>query len=297
MMYAKPKRSPGKIIAVLIMALLVAGVGYYKFGYSQTSNTNTSPSVKKTTPRTPDIQTGAVAHNDAQLQQIIDTWAAQQSFTSTVEVQELTGSLRTAERDPSAVMATASTYKIYVAYATLHLVEADKYSMSTITRTGQTISEALNKMILQSDNDSAEALGFLIGWDTVNSLAASAGAAHTNINNYDSAGNATNGNKQSTAADLTTMVTKLQQGTLLDASNTKLLLGLMKTQEWRERIPTGVPSGIAVADKPGWLSNVENDAAIVYGPKSTYTLVIMTNGSTTQPLADLSKLIYNYLQV
>jgi beta-lactamase class A len=70
----------------------------------------------------------------------------------------------------------------------------------------------------------------------------------------------------------------------------------MKSQVWRERIPAGVPSGIAVADKPGWLDNVENDAAIVYGPKSTYTLVIMTTGNSTQPLADLSKQIYDYLQ-
>ena len=57
-----------------------------------------------------------------------------------------------------------------------------------------------------------------------------------------------------------------------------------------------LPVGRIVADKPGWLSNVQNDAAVVYGPKSTYVLVIMTNGSTTQPLADLSKQIYDYLQ-
>jgi beta-lactamase class A len=83
---------------------------------------------------------------------------------------------------------------------------------------------------------------------------------------------------------------------LLNTSNTDLLLRLMKTQQWRERIPAGVPSGIAVADKPGWLNDVQNDAAIVYGPKSTYTLVIMTNGASTSPLADLSRQIYTYLE-
>jgi beta-lactamase class A len=287
-----------KIGCIVVLALLIAIVGYAKFHHSsakdatQTTTTHTDATTKQSTGTTQK----PVAHTDAQLQQIIDTWAAQHSFDATVAVQELNSNLRTASHNPDSLMTTASTYKIYVAYAALHQVEQGKFSMSTPTRTGQTVSQALNKMILQSDNTSAEALGFLVGWDTVNSLAASVGATHTDINNYDSAGNPVNGNKQSTANDLTLMVTKLQSGTLLNASNSALLLGLMKSQVWRERIPAGVPSGIAVADKPGWLDNVENDAAIVYGPKSTYTLVIMTNGSSTQPLADLSKQIYDYLQ-
>ncbi len=77
----------------------------------------------------------------------------------------------------------------------------------------------------------------------------------------------------------------------------------MESQKYRERIPGGVPGGVTVADKPGWLTvaegdgeNVQNDAAIVYGPKSTYILVITTTGSTTQPLADLSRQVYDYLQ-
>jgi beta-lactamase class A len=230
------------------------------------------------------------------LQQIVNNWAAQQPFETTVDVQELGGNLREATRNQNTAMTTASTYKVYVAYAVLHQVEQGTYTMNTHTRTGQTIGATLSKMILQSDNASGEALGSLIGWGTVDSLAASAGATHTQLNNYDRYGNLTNTEKHTTATDLTTMVTKLQQGTLLNKSNTQLLLGLMENQEWRERIPSGIPAGITVADKPGWLSNVENDAAIVYGPKSTYTLVIMTSGSTTQPLADLSKLIYTYLE-
>ncbi len=294
-------------IKPLSIALLVVAIG---FGYLHVHHTPSHIKVAKATrtasanssPGSTDTHATA-PHTDMQLQQIIDTWAAQHSFSSSVVVAETNGSFRTASRNSTAQMVTASTYKIYVAYATLHEVEQGTYSMNTVTRTGQTVSSALQKMILQSNNDSAEALGFLVGWDRVDQLAANAGAARTDINNYDSSGNPANGDKHSTAADLTTMVTKLQQGALLNASDTQLLLGLMKNQVWRERVPAGVPSGIAVADKPGWLTvaegdgeNVQNDAAIVYGPKSTYTLVIMTNSSSTQPLADLSKLIYGYLE-
>lgn len=291
------KSSAVKVLSIGVALAVVAGVGYYKY----TSAHRTSPLAKTTakpaqTTTHPQQPAQSSPHTDADLQRIITSWAAQRAFTSSVMAQELNGEQRGASLHATTTMTTASTYKIYVAYATLHQVEQGSITLRTKTRTGDSVNDCLDDMIRESDNDSAEALGFLVGWDTVNTLAAHAGATHTNINNYDSAGQATNGNKQSTAADLTLMVTKLQQGTLLNASDTQLLLGLMKNQQWRERVPAGVPAGVAVADKPGWLSNVENDAAIVYGPKSTYTLVVMTDGSTTQPLADLSRLIYNYLE-
>ncbi len=235
-------------------------------------------------------------HADTGLQQIVDTWATQHGFDATVSVQELDGQQRTATHNQAAPMTTASTYKLFVAYATLHEIEQGAYGPQTVTRTGQTVSAALSKMILQSDNTSAEALGFLVGWDRIDDLAAAIGATHTDINNYSAAGLPENGNKQSTAADLSLLLTKLQQGTLLNNDHTQELLTLMKQQVWRERVPAGVPEGIDVADKPGWLANVQNDAAIVYGPKSTYAIVILTNGSSTTPLADLSRLVYNYLQ-
>lgn len=242
------------------------------------------------------VTSTATPHKDAQLQQTVQTWASRYGFDSTVVVTELTGKLRTASLGVETQMVTASTYKVYVAYATLHEVEQGKLTLTTPTRTGQTVQQALDKMILQSDNDSAEALGFLVGWDTINQLAADVGATHTDINNYDSSGNATLGDKHSTAGDLALMLTKLQQGKLLNATHTKMLLNLMENQVWRERVPAGVPSGVTVADKPGWLPDVQNDAAIVYGPKSTYILVVMTTSDTTQPLADLSQSVYTELE-
>jgi beta-lactamase class A len=242
------------------------------------------------------VHSHATPHVDAKLQEVVDGWVSQQSFQGTVDIQEVTGKLRTAQHDNETAMITASTYKIFVAYAVLHEAEQGTLSLSAKTRTGQTVQNALNKMILQSDNASAEALGFLVGWDTINSLVVGAGATHTDINNYDRAGNATQGDKRTTAADLALMLNKLQGGTLLGPTDTDMLLGLMKNQAYRERIPAGVPNGIAVADKPGWLPNVENDAAIIYGPKSTYILVVMTTGSTTQPLSYLSQIVYNQLQ-
>jgi beta-lactamase class A len=292
-------------ISLVLLAVIIGLAGYGKFHHHTTlAATKTGATTRPTQTDTvkPAAQATAqpTAHVDAGLQQIVDNWAAGHSFKSSVVVQELDGSKRSAARGSDSQMTTASTYKIYVAYAVLHSVEQGTFGTNTVTRSGQTVQAALQKMILQSDNNSAEALGFLVGWDKINALAAAAGATHTDINNYNSAGVAVNGDKLSTVADLSLMMQKLQQGTLLNAADTSLLLGLMKTQVWRERVPAGVPKGVSVADKPGWLTgtggNVQNDAAIVYGAKSTYLLVIMTNGSATQPLADLSRTVYGYLQ-
>jgi beta-lactamase class A len=239
----------------------------------------------------------ATSHIDPRLQQAVTTWASQQSFESSVYVEEVTGERRAAAHNEQTFMVTASTYKLFVAYAVLHQAELGQLSLSVRTRTGQSAQATLNKMILQSDNASGEALGFLVGWNTVDALAANAGATHTTLNNYDSSGNATNGDKRTTVTDLALLLSKLQQGSLLDPTDTQMLLGLLKNQAYRERIPAGVPNGIAVADKPGWLPNVENDAGIVYGPKSAYVLVVMTTASVPQPLANLSQIVYNQLEV
>lgn len=279
MIRQSPERAASKATVTVATLAIIVAIGFFKFYASLHAHAAT-----------------AVPHSDAGLQRIVDEWLAQNSFHAAVQVQELDGSGRMAQRGQATAMVTASTYKLYVAYAVLHQVEQGTLSMQAKTRTGQTVNQTLSRMIVYSDNTSAEALGALVGWQQVDSLAAAAGTQHTRINNYDRVGNPVNGSKQSTAADLGLILAKLHEGTLLNQSNTQWLLGLMKTQHYRERVPAGVPAGIAVADKPGWLGNVENDAAVVYGPKSTYVLVVMTDGSTPGPLADLSQKVYSYLE-
>jgi len=242
-------------------------------------------------------------HPDSGLASIVTTWAGQHTFATAVAVTELTGDLRTAERNAGTSVIPASTYKIYVAYAVLDGVERGSYKLSTHLSDGHTVQTDLNNMILDSDNDSARTLGFLVGWKNIDSLLRAQGLTATTLNNYAPPSTQPVGDKHTTANDLSTFLGKLYSGQLLGKTNTTLLLGLMQNQHYRQRIPAGIPGVITVADKPGWLTPadgaqgyIQNDAAIVYGPKSTYILVITTTGSSTKPLADLSKLVYNYLQ-
>jgi beta-lactamase class A len=98
------------------------------------------------------VHSHATPHIDPKLQEAVDAWVSQQSFQGAVDVQEVNGKLRTAQHDNETAMVTASTYKVFVAYAVLHEAEQGTLSLNTKTRTGQTAQNALNKMILQSDN-------------------------------------------------------------------------------------------------------------------------------------------------
>lgn len=304
------------VLMVMGFVCLSAGAVFWTLHHTkraaptaQKPQTTTKNSMASPLPQMPQdtlqplVSPASGAHTDARLSQIVNTWQQSHAFAASVVVQELNGNLRTASSNASASVIPASTYKLYVAYAILHGIEQGTYSLSTKTDDGNTVQTDLSNMILNSDNSAARTLGFLYGWKNINALLQTQGMNTTNLYNYVPPSTQPVGDKHTTADDLATMLAKLYAGSLLNQSHTQLLVTLMKQQHYRERIPAGVPSAVVVADKPGWLGPadgengyIENDAAIVYGPKSTYLLVIMTNGSSTQPLATLSQQIYNYLE-
>ena len=241
---------------------------------------------------------------DAGLLQLVGAWSQQQKVQTAVYVQEMSGELRTASNNPTTSVVPASMYKIYVAYAVLAGIEKGQYNLNTKTTDGNTIQVDLKTMIVDSNNTAARTLGFMVGWKNINALLTEQGLTGTDLYNYVPPSTDPVGDKSTTVNDLGLILSKLYKNELLNEEHTQLLIGFMKQQHYRERIPAGVPATVVVADKPGWLSPadgvsqyIQNDAAIVYGPKSTYVLVIATNGSSTKPLARLSTQIYNYLQM
>ena len=76
---------------------------------------------------------------------------------------------------------------------------------------------------------------------------------------------------------------------------------LLKCQTRRNKIPAGIPEGVGVANKTGELSNVENDAAIIYNTAKGIDLVIcfMSEnlndvGAAQSSIANNSHIIYGY---
>lgn len=180
----------------------------------------------------------------------------------------------------------ASTYKTLVAIEALKRVEQGSLQMSTSVG-GRSLDNCIQVMIVNSNNDCAKALGDMLGWSNLTNAARGLGMGGTQ---YGSGANFV-----STASDQTLLLSKLQSGELLSSGNQSLLLGHMKSQQYRQGIPTGV-GGSAVADKPGFIGGILHDAAIVYGPRGPYVLTIYSSsGSSWADIASVAGTIHEVM--
>lgn len=54
---------------------------------------------------------------------------------------------------------------------------------------------------------------------------------------------------------------------------------ILERQEFRSKIPAGLPAGVRVANKTGWITGISHDAALVFPPADPpYVLVVLTRG-------------------
>lgn len=177
----------------------------------------------------------------------------------------------------------ASTYKLFVAYAVLRNIETGVWTWGG-SIAGTSVDDCFGAMILYSDNTCAEAFGNTIGWKKIESQMRELGLKDTVLNS---------GNFVSTADDEILFMTKLGRGEILAESSRNKLIDVMKRQVYRKGIPAG--SGVPVADKVGFLYGLLHDAALVYSPKGTYALVILTNNSSWSDIADAAARIQKLL--
>lgn len=199
-----------------------------------------------------------------------------------VSIVELDGKNRTGDYNGSQTFVSASTYKLFTAYSTLIRIEDGSWSWSDADiADGRDLETCFNDMIIFSDNDCAEALMGKISYQTVTDEARLIGCDDTTFVSPD-------GYAKTTPNDLALFLTKLYKGQMLDQQSSRdLLISAMKSNIYREGIPAGLDSDI-VADKVGFIDGYLNDAAIVYGSKGDYVLVIMTNNSSWSEIASLA---------
>lgn len=288
----KRKRGKGKFIAIALALLLVVGGAWFMVKPSNNPVKSLAKNVTKKVENKPEPPKPVLDQN---LQSQIAAWAAKSEGDYGVAVREINGTMRYASYQADKLFTTASTFKPFVAYVILHKIEQGDLTMNSTTYKGNTISYCMQRMIHISDNECAYQLERLAGFAATDTFLHEQGYPNTNLNNYTASGQLTSADKKSTATDEARLMWNLYAGRLLNKADTDYLIDLMKNQQWRERIPAGVPAGIAVADKPGWITGIEADTGIVYGTKSTYVITIMSSGTNPSDLADLSRLVYDHL--
>jgi beta-lactamase class A len=86
-------------------------------------------------------------------------------------------------------------------------------------------------------------------------------------------------NNTATAYGLMRLLEGIAAGRAASPRATEEMLEILGRQEFREMIPSGVPEGVRVANKTGWITGINHDAAIVFPEgRPPYVLVVLTRG-------------------
>ena len=202
---------------------------------------------------------------------MITDYAKSHSGTYGISFIELGGKKRQASYNGDQKFTAASTYKLFVAYSLLRQIDNGDKDWNSVR-------DCFNKMISISDNRCAEKFLYDIGRTKISKEIQDIGLSKSGFVGTNS--------PQATANDLALLLQMLENGQGFSPTNRSRLLSAMKNNIYRYGIPTGVND--QVANKVGFLNNYTHDAAIVYSPKGTYVLVIMTKGSSWATIADLS---------
>ena len=157
-------------------------------------------------------------------------------------------------------------------------------------------------MISQSSNFATNLLLKLLDAKTVNATAHTLGARNMTVLRGVEDGKAFDKglNNTTTARDLGVLLAAIEQGTAASKKSCAAMKTVLFRQVFNTEIPAGLPAGVQVAHKTGWITGTLHDAALVY-PKnrSPYVLVVMSRGIANEKIAqamiaDISGQVYAF---
>lgn len=196
-------------------------------------------------------------------------------------------------------MQAASLIKLYIMGAVY-----ENYD-SIIAQYGQSsVDSNLNSMITVSDNDAANTLVSYLGsgdssagMNIVNEFCSAQGYSSTHMGRLLLASNQYDDNYTS-VSDCGHFLKKVYEGNQESDAHAQAEFALLAAQTRRNKIPAQMPADVSVANKTGELSDVENDAGIIYNSQNDLIIVFMSEnvpqpGSAQSTIASLSRQIYD----
>jgi beta-lactamase class A len=103
-------------------------------------------------------------------------------------------------------------------------------------------------------------------------------------------------NNVATARALLTLMEGIAKNAAVDKTASEEMAAILRRQTVNDRIPAGLPPGVAVAHKTGEITRIRHDAAIVYAPRP-FVLVVLIRGlnegkKASALAAGITRLIY-----
>lgn len=238
------------------------------------------------------------AGTDEKLQGVLSNLALPAgNGTWSVYVCDLVNNTEGAIQD--ARMQAASLIKLYIMGAVY-----ENYD-SIIAQYGQSsVDSNLYSMITVSDNDAANTLvSYLGGGDSsagmtvVNDFCSEKGYSSTHMGRLLLASNQYDDNYTS-VSDCGHFLKEVYEGSKESDAYAQAEFDLLAAQTRRNKIPAQMPAGVSIANKTGELSDVENDAGIIYNSSNDLIIVFMSEnvlqpGTAQSTIASLSRQIYD----
>lgn len=103
-----------------------------------------------------------------------------------------------------------------------------------------------------------------------------------------------------TARDLGRVMAQVATGERFSPRARQEMLAILERQHFRENIPAGIPEGTRVANKTGWITAHNHDAAVVFPEGAPpYVLAVMVRGIQDQEeaaalVADISAHVWTF---
>jgi beta-lactamase class A len=170
---------------------------------------------------------------------------------------------------------------------------------------GQTrpLEELMRRMIVRSSNLGTNLLIELVGAPRVMDLMRRLGANDIRVLRgvEDEKAFEAGLNNTTTARDMMLVMRAIAEQTAISPAASRAMVDILRAQEFREKIPAGVPEDVVVANKTGSITRISHDAGIVFPPgRQPYVLVILTRGyqngdEASRVIAAVSKAVWGAL--
>ncbi len=164
--------------------------------------------------------------------------------------------------------------------------DAELYAAVGSTRP---LAELAQRMIVRSSNLATNLLIELVGAPHVMELMRALGAHDIRVLRgvEDEKAYAAGRNNTTTARDLMLVLRTIAERRAVSPAASERMLAILAAQEFREKIPAGLPPGVPVANKTGDITGIHHDAAIVMPPgERPYVLVVLTSGFADEAAAN-----------
>lgn len=153
---------------------------------------------------------------------------------------------------------------------------------------GDSVENALERMITISDNYSAHILYLTVGWSKIKNF----------LNYYEFNDSSADLPILTTSSDMLAFFEKLYQGDIVEKEASGEMLEILKRQQLNDRIPKYLPQNTQIAHKTGELGGLKHDAGIVFSEKGDYIIVLLSETNNQSDAAEIeakvSKKVWDY---